>query len=236
MFILEGLSKQYGTHIVLRDVNARLPTTGIVAVMGASGAGKSTLLRLLAFIERPDAGKLSLSIDGTTYQSDDNPKPWPAVTCVFQRQFLWPHLTVRENILLPLRLNRPDRLDAKLRMVTDLFDMSSYIDRYPNEVSVGQAQRGALARAFVLEPQMILMDEAHSALDLAQQCFLNGYMEKLRDAGVAIIVVTHSLDFARRHADQIIVIEDQTLAEIGPVEILINPRSRYLRAALRESI
>jgi ABC-type glutathione transport system ATPase component len=79
------------------------------------------------------------------------------------------------------------------------------------------------------------MDEAHSALDLAQQSVLNGYMKKLRDAGVAIIVVTHSLEFARRHADQIVVIENHTLAEIGPVEILDNPRSNYLRAALQDS-
>jgi len=231
MYALIGVGKTYGDSPVLKNISCEIPLDGLVTIMGPSGSGKSTLLRLLSFLEAPDVGDLRLQIGQRRFESRGADQPWPMVTLVFQRQFLWPHLTLRENIALPLRAARRPNIEAKLRTVVDVFDMSSFVDRFPNEVSAGQAQRGALARAFVLDPQLVLLDEAHFGLDLEQQKILNDHLIALRDSGVALIVVTHSLDFARRYAERVVVVEDGTISEIGSKSILNQPRSAYLRRA-----
>ncbi len=232
MYTLEHVMKSYGANTVLKDVNCRIPLDGLVTIMGPSGAGKSTLLRLLSFLEAPDFGYLLLQLDAHHFDSRKGDKPWPKVTLVFQRQFLWPHLTLRDNIALPLKTAGLPNICSRIEAVTNLFDMSSFIDRYPNEVSAGQAQRGALARAFALEPQVILLDEAHFGLDLEQQKTLNDHLIALRDSGVALVVVTHSLDFARKFADRIVVVENGSIVEVGGQVILKNPASAYLQRAV----
>lgn len=232
MIILDNVTKQYGSITVFKDVSCQIPTDGFVVVMGPSGAGKSTLLRLLSLVETPDSGNVLLKLGDQEFESIKAPRPWPRVTCVFQKQFLWPHLTLRQNIELPLNANGLHGSENKLQSVIDMFDMSEFVDRFPNEVSGGQAQRAALARALVLNPQIILIDEAHSGLDLEQQGVLNDHLIKLRDSGVTLIVVTHSLEFARRYADQVVVVEDGTISEIGTRDILERPTSRYLRHAI----
>jgi ABC-type Fe3+/spermidine/putrescine transport system ATPase subunit len=232
MYTLEGVQKCYGNNLVLREINCTIPLDGLVVIMGPSGAGKSTLLRLLSFLETPDRGSLRLEIGGQQFDSVRSERPWPIVTCVFQRQFLWPHLTLRDNIALPLRAAAAIDIEAKLNAVIELFDMSSFVDRFPNEVSAGQAQRGALARALVLKPQIILLDEAHFGLDLEQQKILNDHLIKLRDSGVSLIVITHSLDFARKYAERIFIVEGGVVTETGGKGILKEPKSAYLRRAV----
>jgi len=229
MFLLDHVAKSYGTSLVLHDISCQIPTDGFTFIMGPSGSGKSTLLRLLSFVETPDRGSVQLTLHGRQFTSDAPERPWPHLTCVYQRQFLWPHLTLRQNIMLPLRLHRNPSFEQRLRDVIALFDMSSFIDRFPNEVSGGEAQRAALARAFVLEPQLILIDEAHGGLDLEQQKVLNDYLLRLRDSGVALIVVTHSLTFASQYADTVIVVENGTITEVGARTIFKSPSSAFLR-------
>jgi ABC-type polar amino acid transport system ATPase subunit len=230
MYILTDVSKSYGNNLVLKSMSCELTLNGLIAIMGPSGSGKSTLLRLLSFLEAPDAGGLQLQLGNQRFTTGD--RPWPIVTCVFQKQFLWPHLTLRDNIILPLRTLGARDIEERLATVTHLFDMSSFVGRFPNEVSAGQAQRGALARAFVLNPQVILFDEAHFGLDLEQQKTLNDHMIKLQEAGVALLVVTHSLDFARHYAANIVVVEDGRITELGSRRVLKNPKSTYLRRAI----
>ncbi len=229
MYTLEAVDMSYGNVPVIRGISCKIPTKEFVFIMGPSGSGKSTLLRLLSFVEKPDAGRISLKLDGRSYESDEPLRPWPQLTCVFQRQFLWPHLTLRENISLPLKAYDLDFIGDKLEAVIQLFDMSAFVDRYPNEVSGGQAQRAALARALVLEPKLILIDEAHGGLDPEQQVILNEYLLKLQRSGLGLIVVSHSLQFARRYADQIYVIENGLITDSGPRSILEHPSSPFLR-------
>lgn len=232
MYTLINVGKRYGTNLVLKSITCELPLDGLLAIMGPSGAGKSTLLRLLAFLETPDVGDLHLQLGKTRFGGRNKDRPWPNVTLVFQKQFLWPHLTLRENIVLPLRAEHHVNVRSKLEAVVERFEMSSFVDRYPNEVSAGQAQRGALARAFVLDPKVILLDEAHFGLDLEQQEILNQHLTALRKSGVGLIVVTHSLDFVRKYAGRILVIEDGSLAEFGDRMLLTTPASQYLRRAI----
>lgn len=232
MYTLREVSKCYSGVTALRPTTCTIPTKGLVVVMGPSGSGKSTLLRLLSFVELPDNGTVALDLDNASFASNDDRRPWPRVTCVFQKQFLWPHLTLRENISLPLRARGHVSHEAELERVIELFGMSEYIDRYPNEVSGGQAQRVALARALVLAPEVILIDEAHTGLDLEQQSILNKHLLTLRSNGVGLIVVSHSLEFASRFADNVIVIEDGAIVEVATREGIMNSASQYLKRAM----
>ncbi|MBI4066144.1 ATP-binding cassette domain-containing protein [Candidatus Gottesmanbacteria bacterium] len=232
MFVLDKVVKKYGTVLAFEVASCEISIDKFVFVMGPSGSGKSTLLRLLSFVEPPDSGVVQLGIEGRKFSSFNKDHPWPQVTCVFQRQFLWPHLTLRQNIALPLRMMAVADMDDRLREVNELFDMSAFIDRFPNEVSGGQAQRAALARALVLRPRLILIDEAHGGLDLEQQEILNRHLVELRATGVGLIVVTHSLEFARRYADQIIVIEHGTITDKGSQGVFDDPNSHFLQRAL----
>jgi ABC-type sugar transport system ATPase subunit len=232
MYTLKNVYKIYGQTCALEDINCEIPTDKFVVVLGPSGSGKSTLLRQMSFIEIPDRGNVHLELNGRIFCSNKPDRPWPRLTSVFQKQFLWPHLTLRENIELPLRERGSRNIVDKIQKVTDLFDMSSFLDRFPNEVSGGQAQRAALARAFTLNPELILIDEAHGGLDLEQQHILNSQFISLKHSGVGLIVVTHSLDFARRYADHVIVLEKGRMVENGPSSVFKNPSSRFLQLAL----
>jgi ABC-type polar amino acid transport system ATPase subunit len=232
MYTLEKAARHYSGITAIRDATCTIPTNGLAVVMGPSGSGKSTLLRLLSFVEQPDEGSVSLSLDGHTYTSDGMARPWPQVTCVFQKLFLWPHLTLIENIRLPLRVSRAADVEERVSDVVELFDMSDFIGRYPNEVSGGQAQRAALARALVLRPKVILIDEAHTGLDLEQQRILNERLHALRSRGVGLVIVSHSLSFAYQYADTVIVLEEGAVVESLSRSVMTHPRSGYLRRAV----
>lgn len=231
MYTLKNISKNYGQINALYNINTQIPTDKFVVILGRSGCGKSTLLRQLSFIEMPDNGNIELDLDGSIYSSKEHLRPWPKVTCVFQQQFLWPHLTLRENIELPLRNKDINDLEKEIDDVIKLFDMYAFINRYPNEVSGGQAQRAALARAFALKPNLMLIDEAHGGLDIEQQHILNSHFISLKQTGVGLIVVTHSLEFAQKYADYVVILEKGVVAESGPSSIFKNPKSKFLKLA-----
>jgi ABC-type Fe3+/spermidine/putrescine transport system ATPase subunit len=232
MFSLDGVDKSYGSVAALRSLTCEIPTDRFVFVMGPSGSGKSTLLRLLSFVETPDRGSVSLMLDGREFNSVARDRPWPILTCVFQKQFLWPHLTLRQNIALPLRNSDPREANSRLQRVIALLGMSAFVDRFPNEVSGGEAQRAALARALALNPRLILIDEAHGGLDLEQQKLLNEHLLGLRESGVGLVVVTHSLEFARSYADWVVVLEGGSVTDLGPRNTFDKPNSAFLRTIL----
>jgi len=111
--------------------------------------------------------------------------------------------------------------------------MLDFLERFPNEISGGQAQRAALARAFALQPKVIMIDEAHSGLDLEQQEVLNSHLLTLRANDTGLILVTHSLEFAMRYADCVVVLESGVISEVGGREIFDEPKSLFLRRVLK---
>jgi polar amino acid transport system ATP-binding protein len=178
----------------------------ITALIGPSGSGKSSLLSCLAGISLPQEGCVVLDQKPLA----EVPGLYPSVTAVFQELFLWPHLTLRENILLALPgdSSQADELIAE-------FGLQACIDRYPEQASLGQRQRAALVRALVLSPRYLLLDEITSAQDVEQIQVIAACLERLRKAGTGILLVTHLVGLARRLADQTLFLDAGEILPLG---------------------
>ena len=226
----------YGGQKVLRDVSIAVAPGKVTAIVGPSGAGKSTILRTLAFLESPVSGSITLDDETFCYPLVPDgplPQPWPRVTAVFQQLFLWPHLTLRNNILLPLRLRSVADAEARIESLCHRFDMDDFVDRYPNEVSGGQRQRAALARALALKPTYLLLDEITSALDVEQAAAIVSHLGELTGEGIGVLLVTHYLGFLQRTADHIVFMEDGEVVESRGPDILSSPRSKGMQRFIR---
>jgi ABC-type polar amino acid transport system ATPase subunit len=196
-----SITKTFGRSAALSGVDIDVSPGRISIVIGPSGAGKTTLIRTLSLLDLPSSGSVDIDHQSYTFplrRGQAIARPWPYLTVVFQQHFLWPHLTLRENIILPLSQRPSSDSTAVVAELVDLFGMGSFVDRYPNEVSLGQRQRASLARALALNPRYVLLDEITSALDIEQTAIVTKYLMALRDRGIGILIVTHFLAFARR--------------------------------------
>jgi ABC-type polar amino acid transport system ATPase subunit len=231
MLIAKDIHKAFGARKVLAGVSTSIAPGQITALIGPSGGGKSTFLRALSLLDPPDNG--SVTVDDATYTfpkrgTNGVTPPWPKLTIVFQQLFLWPHLTVRQNIALPEKNSNGNRSDGIVDELIELFDLSEFADRYPNQVSLGQRQRAAIARALALQPKYLLLDEITSALDVEHVSKLLNHLKTLRDRGTGLLLITHLIGFAERAADQILFMEGGTIVEAGGPELLSAPKSRRL--------
>ncbi len=236
MLSVRNLTFGYGTERpVFAGVDLDIAPRSITVLIGPSGTGKTTLLRCLALLEKPQTGLIQLDDQAYAYPWPADRTfvpPWPHLTAVFQQLFLWPHLTLRENVLLPVRLKGTAHADEELDELVQAFDLGSFIDRYPNEASLGQRQRVALARALMLKPRYILLDEITSALDVEQVANILAYLKELRSRDIGIFLITHLLSFARHAADQVLFMADGSIVERGTSEILRAPQTERLGAFL----
>lgn len=245
MLFGRGMRKSIGDSEVLRGVDVDVCPGEITVLTGPSGGGKTTVLRALSMVDPPSAG--TVTVDHMHYEfpdlTDRNPAPpWPHVTVVFQQFFLWPHLSLRDNIMLPLRRHLGQAHDDRRHLAESLFDrfdMVAFLDRFPNQVSGGQRQRAALVRALVLRPQYVLLDEITSSLDVEQTDRVLEQLLSLRSAGIGVLLITHLLGFARACAARVYFLENGMVGESGGPEILRSPRSarlaRYLDVLGRTS-
>ncbi len=201
MLEIADLSRQYNGRTVLRDVSLRLRSGEYVAIIGESGIGKSTLLNLIAGLDRPDGGRLAL--DGDDYAGLDE----DALTrlrrdklgFVFQAFHVLPHLTVRQNVALPLWLQglRGHAAEGPAQRLLDAVGLGDRAASWPRELSGGEMQRVAIARALVHRPRLVLADEPTGNLDPANGAnVLTLLAERIREAGAIGILVTHSRDAA----------------------------------------
>jgi cystine transport system ATP-binding protein len=229
MLTADHIEKRIGANQLLADVSVTIAPGRATVIVGPNGSGKSTLLRALALIDPPTSGKII--VDENVYDFSNGARvsaaPWPRVTIVFQQLFLWPHLTLRENILLPMR-NRRLELVGFDALVAEL-GMESLLHRHPNEVSLGERQCAAIIRAVVLRPSYLLLDEATSALDIEHSQRVFGLLCRLKDQGTGIGIVTHFFGFAQRLADEVVFLEGGRLLETGAPAILMRPTTERMQ-------
>ncbi len=235
MLVGADLKKAFRGQNILDGVSIDLEPGKISVIIGPSGSGKTTLLKVLSMLDPPHAGTIAVDDWKAQFPLAKGVKlqpPWPKLTVVFQQLFLWPHLTLLQNITLPVFLRQGKEDQQKVEELIDLFEMRSFIYRYPNEASLGQRQRAALARALLLQPKYLLLDEITSSLDVEQVAIILTYLKKLAQAGIGILTVTHLLHFAREAADNVIFMESGQIIEKGGKEVLLSPLQERIKRFL----
>lgn len=211
MLEIKGLSKAFGKKQVINQLDLEIPTGSILTVVGPSGGGKTTFLRILAGLEKADAGAFVL--DGKSFTPEQLKEEEQIVGVVFQDFQLFPHLTVFENITLaPKLVLKEDKAvyTRKVEKLAETLGITELLASYPFQLSGGQKQRVALARAMAMEPKILAYDEPTSALDPALRQQVEDMILSLKKEGVTQIVVTHDLAFAKNIADN--------LLEVSPIK------------------
>ena len=229
---VDQLSKKYGTFQVLRSVSLTVNSGELVALLGPSGSGKTTLLRLIAGLETPDAGSITLNGEDAT-QSTARDRH---VGFVFQHYALFRHLTVFENVAFGLRLRpkqtRPpeNEIRDRVRQLLELIQLNWLGDRYPNQLSGGQRQRVALARTLAVEPRVLLLDEPFGALDAKVRKELRRWLRRLHDdLHITSVFVTHDQEEALEVSDRVAIMNRGQIEQLGtPVEVYDNPVNAFV--------
>ena len=214
-----GLHKHFGAHHVLKGVDLVLAERELAFVIGPSGSGKSTLLRCLNRLEEPSSG--SVFVDGVDLldaRTDLN-RARQRIGMVFQSFNLYPHMTALGNVTLALRKvagKSRDEADVLGNAALAQVGLADRAGHTPGQLSGGQQQRVAIARAIALEPRVMLFDEPTSALDPELVGSVLGVMRDLRESGMAMVVVSHEMGFARNAADRVLFMDEGVIVEEGP--------------------
>ncbi|MEQ2457275.1 amino acid ABC transporter ATP-binding protein [Flavonifractor hominis] len=233
---IRHLSKSFGKHQVLRDIDFTVRPGDVTSIIGSSGSGKSTLLRCINLLETPSQGEIRFhgrdvagrGVNPSAYRS--------RVGMVFQSFNLFSNLNVLENCMLGqrkvLRLGREEARARALRYL-DQVGMAPYVDARPRQLSGGQRQRVAIARALAMEPEVLLFDEPTSALDPEMVGEVLSVMRELAAGGMTMLVVTHEMAFARDVSNQVVFMADGVICESGaPEQVFSNPRQARTREFL----
>jgi sulfate/thiosulfate transport system ATP-binding protein len=222
------VSKRYGDFTALEDVSLDVPSGSLTALLGPSGSGTSTLLRVIAGLETPDSGRVSISGEDAT----DVPVRKRGVGFVFQHYAAFKHMTVRENVAFGLKVARRPRAEIKARVdeLLELVQLPGLADRYPAQLSGGQRQRMALARALAVEPQVLLLDEPFGALDARVRKELRAWLRRLHDeVHVTTVFVTHDQEEAMEVADRIVVMNQGRVEQVGgPRDLYEHPANAFV--------
>jgi len=220
--------KRFGDFTALDDVTVEVEAGSLTALLGPSGSGKSTLLRVIAGLERPDAGVVRL--DGVDVTSV--PPQQRGVGFVFQHYAAFKHMTVWDNVAFGLRIRRRPRAEIKARVaeLLDLVQLARLAKRYPAQLSGGQRQRMGLARALAVDPKVLLLDEPFGALDARVRKELRVWLRRLHDeTHTTTVIVTHDQEEAMDVADQVVVMNGGRIEQTAPPrELYDHPANEFV--------
>ena len=235
---VKNLQKKFDDVQVLDGISTEICQGEVVAVIGPSGSGKSTFLRSLNLMEVPSGGQILFEGTDITDPKVDLNRHRQKIGMVFQQFNLFPHKTVKENIMLApvtLKLMTPEEASAKAEELLKRVGLPDKADVYPGSLSGGQKQRIAIARAMAMNPDVMLFDEPTSALDPEMVGEVLEIMKELAETGMTMVVVTHEMGFAREVADRVVFIDEGVITEEGaPGEFFANPRNERLQRFLKK--
>ena len=237
---IEGLTKRYAPNDppAVDDLSLTVEKGEIVALLGPSGCGKTTTIRLIAGFEVPDAGEIEVGGELMAGAKAFVPPERRGVGVVFQDYALFPHLTVEQNIAFGLRGLDAKSKEERLETIIESVELGPFAKRYPHELSGGQQQRVALARALAPQPALLLLDEPLGALDAQLKKEMIVELKVLqRQLGVTTLYITHDQAQAMTVADELVVMKDGRLEQVGPPELVYRrPRSRFVASFLGQAL
>lgn len=233
LFEIKNLEKTFGDVKVLRGINTTIKSGEVLVIIGPSGSGKSTFLRCLNMLEEPTGGEIFFEGNKINDKNCDINALRERMGMVFQQFNLFPHMTVRENIMLaPVKLLKVPKEEAMKRAdeLLERIGLPDKADEYPNRLSGGQKQRVAIARSLAMNPDVMLFDEPTSALDPEMVGEVLELMKELARDGMTMAVVTHEMNFAREVASRVVFIDEGNIQEEGtPEEFFSNPKNPRLK-------
>lgn len=225
---INHLSKSFGAHVVLRDIDFTVHSGDVISIIGASGSGKSTLLRCLNLLETPTSGQILYHGKDVADHGVNAPEYRSHVGMVFQSFNLFNNMTVLENCMVgQLKVLKRSKDEARSTAMKYLekVGMAPYVNARPRQLSGGQKQRIAIARALAMNPEVLLFDEPTSALDPEMVGEVLTVMQQLAKEGMTMLVVTHEMAFARDVSSHVVFMADGVICEQGnPAELFTNPR------------
>ena len=227
------LSKSFGTHEVLRDIDFTVQKGDVTSIIGASGSGKSTLLRCINLLENPSSGEILYHGENVVRRGFNAPAYRARVGMVFQSFNLFNNMTVLENCIVgQVKVLKKNREEARRHALYYLekVGMAPYINAKPRQISGGQKQRVAIARALAMDPEVLLFDEPTSALDPEMVGEVLTVMQSLAQEGMTMLVVTHEMAFARDVSNHVVFMSQGVICEEGtPADVFGNPQRQETR-------
>jgi spermidine/putrescine transport system ATP-binding protein len=230
---LRNVTKSFGSFTAVNDLDLDVPRGAFFALLGPSGCGKTTTLRMVAGLETPTHGSITLAGQDITYA-----KPYRRpVNTVFQSYALFPHLDIHENVAFGLKRRKVKDVDDQVRQMLDLVELDSQARKKPAQLSGGQQQRVALARALINQPEVLLLDEPLGALDLKLRRAMQIELKRIQtEVGLTFIHVTHDQEEAMTMADTVAVMNAGVIEQMGaPEELYENPRTTFVANFLGQS-
>ena len=226
MIRISHLTKSYNATKVLDDVSLAIGRNEVVSIIGYSGSGKSTLLNCIAGLESYDSGAVTMDIV--------QEKGYGGIGMVFNSRNLFPHLTILRNLVLaPVKVHglSPVQAEDEAMCMLERVGIWSVRNAYPESLSSGQRQRAAIARSLMMKPRILLLDEPTSSLDPASASEVFKVLSDLKNNDMTIVLVTHSIDFARSISDRIVFMSNGRICEQGtPSEIIDHPKNRETKS------
>ena len=235
MISARNVTKRFGEFVALDDVSVDVPSGALMALLGPSGSGKSTLLRVIAGLEKPDAGDVFISGREATQLRPQQ----RGVGFVFQHYAPFKHMTVADNVAFGLTVRRRPKAEIRDRVheLLELVQLEGLGKRYPAQLSGGQRQRMALARALAVEPEVLLLDEPFGALDARVRQELREWLRRLHDeVHVTTVFVTHDQEEAMQIADHIVLVNRGRVEQIGtPQDLYERPANEFVLTFVGEA-
>ncbi len=237
---VQHLSKTFGTHEVLKDIDFSVNKGEVVCIIGSSGSGKSTLLRCINLLEKPSGGQIIFKGENILDSKLDVQAYRTKLGMVFQQFNLFNNHDVLSNCMIgQIKVLKRSKQEAQAVAMKYLkvVGMEQFIHAKPRQLSGGQKQRVAIARALSMEPEVMLFDEPTSALDPEMVGEVLKVMKELAGSGLTMLVVTHEMGFAREVSDRVVFMDKGVIAEEGsPEQIFNNPKYERTREFLKRTL